>query len=203
MRRNAVIALLCVAMSACLEAALFFDISTGNDLHVLKAGEEDQLAIYAFNGTLESVTTNVTFQITDINNNVVESKTVPVLITAQEDILIPLKAPAKFGPYILRCLEGEGDVRQQPPIRFVYMKPAGPRPKKDVSGKVLSIGGAVTVRENVKALEIAIDRGGSGSTVYFDAEECELRFRVGDALKMSVARNFICEYEVAGDEKEV
>ena len=76
-------------------------------------------------------------------------------------------------------------------------------PKKDVSGKVLSIGGAVTVRENVKALEIAIDRGGSRSTVYFDAEECELRFRVGDALKMSVARNFICEYEVADDEKEV
>ena len=76
-------------------------------------------------------------------------------------------------------------------------------PKTDVRGKVVAIGDTVTIRENVKISEIAIDRDGSISTVYFDAEESELQFKVGDTLKMTVARNFICEYEAVDDEKEI
>ena len=76
-------------------------------------------------------------------------------------------------------------------------------PKKDVLGRVTAIGNAVTVRENVKVSEIEIDRDGEISTVYFDAEESDLLFQVGDTLRMSVARNFVCEYKAVDDEKEV
>ena len=74
--------------------------------------------------------------------------------------------------------------------------------EKEVCGTVTSMTNTLTVDEGVRALEIQLSCDGKVFSFYFDTEENEPQFKVGDILKMIIARNFVFAYEVVGHEEK-
>lgn len=111
-------------------APIRFEVETGDELHILRDGEDGKLQLVAFNDNEALRSGTLSYQISDVDDRVLFKAVAPVEIPSAGSCRVALPIPEKFGPYSIRAqFENEGgDLRKLPPLRFARLEPAGPVP---------------------------------------------------------------------------
>jgi hypothetical protein len=106
-------------------------LETGNPIHVLRPGEEGQLALMVKNDTFRQMKGTVEFKVEDCFGNQIEEGKRAVNLGIGDHHGFKLTAPKLFGTYYVHCVLNDQDPKVEQvkkTVRFAYMVPAGPTP---------------------------------------------------------------------------
>lgn len=108
------------------------DVKTGNPIHVLVPGQEDELAL-SVTGTVFNVTDKplvLEYTLSDVDGRVLQDERLELILPAGSSaLLFPLPSPEALGVYYIEAALTEvGGAAKKKRLSFSYMPPAGPTP---------------------------------------------------------------------------